>query len=262
MDINAYLDKTVYTVSRFDAPGLHKALKKLGAESGQVDKGTFNLDEHEGLSDQEIADDLGSFFSSISKEYAPLSDELLPDRVTDKLNASVNLSNIPKIEPYQVYKRIQEMNLPVSTVPGDFPPRIWKEFSVELSTPISIIVNRILRTGNWPDIFKTEWVTVIAKKTDPEDKGDLRNLSLSLFVAKLIENLIYDLLLEQFGHKIDSSQFGGRKGYSVTLYLIKLVDFILKNLDKSNAILICLIDFSKAYNRHCLLYTSPSPRDS
>ena len=249
--VNAYLDKTVDTVTRFNSPGLHKALKKLGAESGQVDKGTFNLNKHEGMSDQDIADDLGEFFSSISKEYAPLSDELLPDRVTEKLSASVNLSSIPQIEPYQVYKRIQEMNLPVSTVPGDFPPRIWKEFSVELSSPISIIVNRILRTGNWPEIFKTEWVTVIAKKTDPEDKGDLRNLSLSLFIAKLIENIIYDLLLEQFGNKIDSSQFGGRKGYSVTLYLIKMVDFILKNLDKSKAIIVSLIDFSKAYNRQC-----------
>ena len=34
-------------------------------------------------------------------------------------------------------------------------------------------------------------------------------------------------------------------------FLIKLVDFILANLDKSKAIAICLIDFSKAYNRQC-----------
>ena len=52
-----------------------------------------------------------------------------------------------------------------------------------------------------------------------------------------------------WGHKIDGSQFGGRKGYSVTLYLIKLVDFILSNLEKSVAVLISMIDFSKAYNR-------------
>ena len=94
-------------------------------------------------------------------------------------------------------------------------------------------------------------MTVIAKKSNPDDKGDLRNLSLTLFLSKLIENIICDLLLEQWGQKIDSAQFGGRKGYSVTLYLIKLVDFILKNLDKSMVVLIALIDFSKAYNRQC-----------
>ena len=141
------------------------------------------------------------------------------------------------------------MNLPSSTVPGDFPPKIWSEFSVELATPIAKIVNRILKTGEWPDIFKTEWVTVIAKINEPENKGDLRNLSLTMFISKLIENIIYDLLLKEFGQKLDGAQFGGRRGYSVTLYLVQLVDFILTNLDNSKAIVLCLIDFSKAYNR-------------
>ena len=37
----------------------------------------------------------------------------------------------------------------------------------------------------------------------------------------------------------------------MVLYLIKLVDFILLNLEKSMAVLIALIDYSKAYNRQC-----------
>ena len=59
------------------------------------------------------------------------------------------------------------------------------------------------------------------------------------------------MLITCWGHKIDSAQFGGRKGYSVTLYLIKLVDFILKNLETSRGVMLGLIDFSKAYNRQC-----------
>ena len=102
------------------------------------------------------------------------------------------------------------------------------------------------------DLWKFEWVTRIRKIAEPQDRGDLRNLSLTLFISKLCEkNIIYDLLLSHWGHKIDSAQYGGRAGYSVTLYLIKLVDFILSNLDKSKAIIMCLIDFSKAYNRQC-----------
>ena len=49
--------------------------------------------------------------------------------------------------------------------------------------------------------------------------------------------------------QIFTAQHGGRKGYSVLLYLVKLVDFILSNLEKSKAVLLSLIDFSKAYNR-------------
>ena len=48
--------------------------------------------------------------------------------------------------------------------------------------------------------------------------GKINNLSLTLFISKFIENNIYYLLIEEWGHKIDSFQFGGRKGYSVTLF--------------------------------------------
>ena len=91
-----------------------------------------------------------------------------------------------------------------------------------------MITNEILITGDWPDLFKTEWITVIGKKTDPEEKGDLRNLSLTLFISKLVENIIYDLLIARWGEKIDGAQHGGRKGYSVTLYLIKSRDTVYK----------------------------------
>ena len=110
--INEYLNKTVDTISRTSAPGLHKALKKMGTASGETDKGNFNLDEHEGLSEKQIADDLGKFFSSISKEFAPLSEQLLPDRVLAKLASPSNPVDSLKIEPYQVHKHIKSMNLP------------------------------------------------------------------------------------------------------------------------------------------------------
>ena len=92
-------------------------------------------------------------------------------------------------------------------------------------------------------------IAILEKINDPKEKGDLRNLSLTLFVSKLVENIVYDLLLKKWGDKIDPGQFGGRKGYSVLLYLIKLTDFILSNLDQSKAVLLALVDFAKAYNR-------------
>ena len=84
----------------------------MGTASGETDKENFNLDEHEGLSEKQIADDHGKFFSSISKEFAPLSEQLLSDRVLAKLASPSNPVDSLKIEPYQVHKRIKSMNLP------------------------------------------------------------------------------------------------------------------------------------------------------
>ena len=58
-----YLDKTVNTIHRRNSPGLHKALKRLGAASGKISQGSFQLKEHEGFTDQEVTEDLAQFFS-------------------------------------------------------------------------------------------------------------------------------------------------------------------------------------------------------
>ena len=50
---------------------------------------------------------------------------------------------------------------------------------------------------------------------------------------------------------IDPTHYGGFKGSSTAHYLINLLDFAQKHLDKPKmiAILMCLIDWSKAFNR-------------
>ena len=103
----------------------------------------------------------------ISQEFAPLDQNLLPEleRVNNKL--MTDSSNIPHIEPYHVYEKIKKMNIPDSVVPGDFPPRIWKEFAVELSEPVARITEKILQTGKWPESGKMEFVVVIEKLNDP-----------------------------------------------------------------------------------------------
>ena len=69
-------------------------------------------------------------------------------------------------------------------------------------------------------------------------------------------------LLEHIGDKIDIRQFGGAKGNSITHYIIELINFILSNQEDTapTAILACLVDFSKAFNRqdHSILVTKLS----
>ena len=64
------------------------------------------------------------------------------------------------------------------------------------------------------------------------------------------------------GKKIDIRQFGGLKGNSVTHYLIEFVNFILLNQDSNaqTAIIACMVDFQKAFNRqnHSILITKLS----
>ena len=77
-----------------------------------------------------------------------------------------------------------------------------------------------------------------------------------------MEHFVVTWLMEIIGEKIDFRQYGWIKGNSISHYLIELLNFILFNQDKTEptALLACLIDFGKAFNRqnHNLLVTKLS----
>ena len=105
-------------------------------------------------------------------------------------------------------------------------------------------------------------MTPIGKVPQPESEDDLRPIALTSFFSKVMESFVVMWLLEIIGDKIDFRQYGGITGNSVSHYLIELINFILYNQDRTDptAVLACLIDFSKAFNRqnHNILITKLS----
>ena len=184
---------------------------------------------------------------------------LLPPHVQCKLESE---SAPPSIDNYDVYKKIRSAKKPKSGVPGYLPRQIVQEFAPELATPAQHIICNIVQSGQWPAQWKQEWVTAIGKIPIPETEDDLRPISLTPFFSKVTEHFVVMWLLEYIGEKIDFRQYGGIKGNSITHYLIEFLNFILLNQDSTDqtAILACMVDFSKAFNRqnHNLLITKLS----
>ena len=151
---------------------------------------------------------------------------------------------------------------PQSGVTGDLPSSIIKEFSVEVANPLHKLLNKIVQSCDWPIQWKTEYVTPIGKIPQPETEDDLRPIALTAFFSKVMEHFVVMWLLEVIGDKLDMRQYGGMKGNSISHYLIELINFILYNQDNEDptAVLICLIDFAKAFNRqyHSILITKLS----
>ena len=66
-------------------------------------------------------------------------------------------SKKPVLEEYQVYEKLLKSKKPNSLVPGDLPVKIVKEFTPELSVPITKIYNRITKTAEYPRQWVTEY---------------------------------------------------------------------------------------------------------
>ena len=161
-----------------------------------------------------------------------------------------DLSVVPKLEEYEVFKKICKAKKPNSSVPGDLPKKIVKEFKCELSCPVTIIYTSILRTLQYPRQWVVEYQNPLPKVYPPASEDELRNIAKTAFLSKVFESFLSDWLLPIVGPYLDPCQYG-LKGASISHYLIKLLQFIHEYLDLKDphAVLVALIDLSKAFNR-------------
>jgi hypothetical protein len=138
-------------------------------------------------------------------------------------------------------------------VPGDIPTKILEEFLPEFTTPIAAIYRESVASHTWPKSYKKEYHLPINKVPQPQSEDDLRNLGLTPFLSKRLEWFLIQWIWPYIGPHIDLDQLGGLPDCSVEHYLILMLDFIHKNIDKNHkeptAVLAGLVDFSKAFNR-------------
>ena len=250
-----YVEKQIDDIKRSNPSQFYKRVKKLGARLGECQSSTFTLPKHSSnnLTELEAAEEIAKHFSTISKEFPPIDEDRLPERVQTKVKKTGVMEEAPVIEAFQVYENMKKRKVKTSSVPGDLPPKLKKEFSVELAEPAADIFNSINRTGQYPRQWVIEYVTPIPKTNPPESEDDLRNISLTADLSKDYENLLVQWLLPYVQQRLDPGQFGGLKGCSIVHYLMLLFDFILSSTDTRNnipkAVMIALVDFSKAFNR-------------
>ena len=233
----------------------YSKIKALGARLGEsTNKSTFTLPEHLQLQldNEAAAEKIAEHFSSISKEFPPIDANCLPQRVKEKIFHPQVANQAPTLQDYEVYENMKKKKQKSSSVPGDVPVKLKKEFLPELARPAACIFNSITKEGIYPRQWVTEYVTPIPKVNPPESEDDLRNISLTADLSKNYENFLAEWLMPYIVNRIDPGQFGGLSGHSTNHYLIMLYHFILAHTDSSappNAILLALIDFSKAFNR-------------
>ena len=251
---NSYLEKNVRSLKEDDPGKAYKSLKKMASQPGDCsEESSFTLLSHldENLTDQESIERIANYFSKISQEFPPLNVTLLPDEIKEKVLTPPNPTELPQLSDLDVYEKIRKSKKPKSQVPGDLPRRIVQEFGPELATPSAIIFNNIIRLGEWPKPWKVEYGTPLQKQNNPVNEDQLRIISLTNYMSKVMEQFVIAWLMQYVGDQLDWGQYGGLKGSSISHYLIDFVNFVLYNQDLKipHAVVAVMIDFAKAFNR-------------
>ncbi len=157
---------------------------------------------------------------------------------------------IPVITPEEVCTKMLKIKTFKSNGPDNIPNRVIKEFAYELADPVCFIFNTSLTTSEFPDIWKDALITPIPKALPVSCEDELRPISLTASLSKILEDFVVQWMIDDVKHKIDPKQFGCLKGTSTSFCLIDMVNNWLKTLDaQSHYLRICFIDFSKAFDR-------------
>ncbi|XP_048578039.1 uncharacterized protein LOC125559895 [Nematostella vectensis] len=161
------------------------------------------------------------------------------------------------VSDHQAYKALCSMKAKKSSAPDPLPSRLWKEFAYELAPVVANINNSSLKEGHVPKRLKSSYITPTPKVSPPKViEEDLRPITLTSPLAKILEGFTLDLLTSQVIKKLDIKQFSV-SGKSTTHALVYMLHVILEALYRgNNYVRIFFADFSKGFDlvdHHSLL---------
>ena len=227
----------------------YSKVKRMGGVKQNQDDQIF-VDELAGLSAVQQAEEIAKHYAKISNEYKHLQNDDIPSHLYETCEKP------PRIEQYEIHERIKKMSSKKSTVKDDFPMKLIKEFSVELSEPLEHIFNHGIFHGQYPDIWKFQQITPAPKIYPPKLVSDLRPISGLKNFANIFESFLAKYLISDMQPHKDQSQYGNEKGLSIVHYLVKMIHTILTAVDdntkhEAKAVIVQLIDWQGAFDRQC-----------
>ena len=139
--------------------------------------------------DQEKAEKLGSFFSSVfTNEVEGIWDIANKPEISFKLNLSIDEDTVGK--------KLAKIKVTKSPGSDQMHPRILYETRSALIKPLTLMYQTSVRTGKLPSAWKNANITAIHKKGNKHVAGNYRPVSLTSIVCKILESIVRDALIK------------------------------------------------------------------
>ena len=190
----------------------------------------------------ELAEIIAESFCAVSNGLAPLSFNKL------------HITSVPDeyiMSTQQVETELEKISLQKAIGPDGIPNWVLKSAAPLLAGPICSIFNASIAQGRIPTLWKSADVIPVPKISNPKSvDSDLRPISLTPVLSKLLESFVFRWLFNYIKPSIDPLQFGNIKNCSTTHALIHMIHNWLADLENpGSTIRCCMIDFSKAFDR-------------
>ncbi len=232
-----YFHNKVADIDKVNPAKWWKEIKKLSGQNVRQEWYHQFLDNNMDI--ESIANKVNDFFVSLTDHFVPLSQPTPPLEILEEF----------LVTEREVFKALASLQTSKAIGPDNIPNRILKEFALELAPVICNIYNQSMKEANIPSPLKSSIVIPVPKISPPQTiENDLRPISLTSTMAKVMEGFTCTRLLKDLEGKIDPRQYA-RKGHSTTDALLYMMQTIHEALDAGEAgARIFFADFSKGFD--------------
>ena len=150
-----------------------------------------------------------------------------------------------------IHKQLVSLKANKAAGPDGIGPRVLKEMADVLAKPLTTLFQSSLDTGKVPQDWKTASVCPVYKKGEKYLAENYRPVSLTCITSKIMEHIITSQLqtYAEDNNIFYSNQHGFRANRGCELQLTELVTDITYNLDAGKETEVCVLDFSKAFDK-------------
>ena len=158
------------------------------------------------------------------------------------------------IHPYEYFHKLSRINIRKSVGPDNIPNWILRDFAFAFSDFICDLFNLSIQSGLVPRIWEMANVVMLPKSHPPTSmEKDLRPISLTPTLSKILGAFIGGWMLEEICSKFDDHQFGTVKGRSTIQELVNILHICHQAADHQKIARAVFIDFAKAFDHHLVL---------
>ena len=149
-----------------------------------------------------------------------------------------------------VEDEIKILKITKSPGPDGIHPIMLIQLAPYLKTPLTLLFNKTLETGEIPADWKKGRISSIFKKGAKNRAENYRPISLTSIVCKLMEKFIkqeiLDYLLEN--DLLSKKQHGFISGRSTVTQLLRYLDDCIEEISDGSVVDAIYLDFSKAFD--------------
>ena len=215
----------------------------------------FDKDLQVNVPFDKTADFINNYFATIGPKLA--NNMNLPYVTNNPATDTIFSFTPAKLE--DVLKLIRKININKSSGVNNISSEVLKDTFLTLPYHLLHIVNLVIATSSFPDIWKEAIVTPLPKGGDQSDVNNLRPISILPLPAKIMEKILHRQLLNYLNVNdlIFENQDGFRPKRSTHHSIEKLTNNIAQALNRQHCTTAIYLDFSKAFDtlNHNILAT-------